>query len=525
LEREPMSVYEVHLGSWRRRSEKPLEREPMSVYEVHLGSWRRRIETGGSFLSYRRLADELVAYVKEMGYTHIELMPVAEHPLDESWGYQVTNYYAPTSRFGEAKDFMYFVDVCHQNGIGVFIDWVPAHFPKDMHGLANFDGKEIYAYESWRKREHKDWGTFVFDYGRPEVSNFLMANALFWLDKYHIDGLRVDAVASMLYLDYSRRPGEWEANRYGGNTNLEAVDFIKKFNTKVRERHPGAVTIAEESTAWGGVSRPIESGGLGFNFKWNMGWMNDTLRYFSKNPIHRCHHQGELTFSMLYAFTENFVLSLSHDEVVHGKRSLIDKMPGDEWQATANLRLLYSYMFAHPGKKLLYMGQDFAQGREWNCTRSLEWELLKFDRHAQIQKLYKDLNHLYQKEPALYQVDFESAGFEWIDFSDYQASVLSFVRWSQDYKELIVAVCNMTPVPRKDYRIGVPRPGKYRVLFDSDAAKYGGSGFSNTGVIETESMAWHHRTVSMKVNFPPLGLVLYKHEPGAVEAGAAEPTV
>jgi len=500
-------------SSWmaQRRQTDPLQK-PMSVYEVHLGSWKRGGANGDEFLSYRELARQIVDYCKKMGYTHVELMPVMEHPLDESWGYQVVSYFAPTSRFGDPKDFMFFVDHCHQNGIGVIIDWVPGHFPQDPHGLANFDGREIFAYEDWKKRDHKDWGTFVFDYGRPEVKNFLIANALFWLDKYHVDGLRVDAVASMIYLDYSRNYGEWAPNMFGGNENLEAKDFLKKFNETVYERFPGIVTSAEESTAWPGVSRPTFMGGLGFGLKWNMGWMHDTLEYFSKEPVYRRWHQGLITFSLLYAFTENFILPISHDEVVHGKRALLDKMPGDDWQRLANLRLFLGYMFAHPGKKLLFQGCDFGQWHEWSATQSVDWHLLDFDRHQHVQALVRDLNRVYREHPALYEVDFTAEGFEWIDFSDGDSSVISFARWSRGYKELIIAVCNMTPVPRHDYRVGVPRAGTYRELINTDAADYGGSGVGNLGRKVTENMPHHHRPASMTLQLPPLSIVLLKHE-------------
>ncbi len=495
----------------RRRQTDPLQK-PMSVYEVHLGSWKRNGPTGVEFLSYKDLARGIVDHCKKMGYTHVELMPVMEHPLDESWGYQVVSYYAPTSRFGSPKDFMFFVDHCHQNGLGVIVDWVPGHFPQDPHGLANFDGREIFAYEDWKKRDHKDWGTFVFDYARPEVKNFLIANALFWLDKYHIDGMRVDAVASMIYLDYSRSYGEWSPNMFGGNENLEAKDFLKRFNELVYERFPGVVTAAEESTAWPGVSRPTYLGGLGFGLKWNMGWMHDTLEYFSKEPVHRRWHQGLITFSLLYAFTENFILPISHDEVVHGKKSLLDKMPGDDWQRMANLRLFLGYMFTHPGKKLLFQGCDFGQWQEWSATQSLDWHLLDFDRHQHVHNLVKDLNRMYRDNPALYEVDFSAEGFEWIDFSDGDASVISFVRWSRGWKELIVAACNMTPVPRHDYRIGVPRAGTYRELLNTDAAEYGGSGIGNLGRKTTEVIPHHHRPVSFLLQLPPLGMVILKHE-------------
>ena len=506
-----LNGYEWHDAEWikKRKEANPLSK-PISIYEVHLGSWKKTGASGVAFLSYRDLARELVDYVKEMGYTHIELLPVMEHPLDQSWGYQVLGYYAPTSRFGTPQDFMYFVDHCHRNGIGVILDWVPSHFPKDLHGLAFFDGKQIYAYEGWKKGEHKDWSTFIFDYGKTEVRNFLISNALFWLEKYHVDGLRVDAVASMLYLDYSRKAGEWEPNIHGGRENLEAISFIKKFNEVVHLNHPGVLTIAEESTAWGGVSRPTYAGGLGFSMKWNMGWMHDQLEYFSKEPVHRQYHQNALTFSMLYAFTENFVLPISHDEVVHGKSSLIYKMPGDDWQRFANVRLFLGYMFGHPGKKLTFMGSDFGQTSEWNSNQSLDWHLLDYEPHRQLKQYVKDLNSIYRAHPALYEVDFEYQGFEWIDFSDAAASVVSFIRWSQNREELILVTCNMTPVPRFGWRIGVPKPGFYEEILNSDAKEYGGSGIGNQGGVHSEETPWQWRSHSISIHLPPLAVNLYR---------------
>jgi 1,4-alpha-glucan branching enzyme len=492
-----------------RDNQNPLER-PVSIYEVHLGSWRRDGKKDWGFLSYQDLAHDLVSYVKEMGYTHIELMPVMEHPLDESWGYQVVNFFAPTSRFGKPKDFMYFINYCHENGIGVILDWVPGHFPTDPHGLANFDGNEIFAYESWKKREHKDWGTFVFDYGRNEVRNFLISNALFWMERYHIDGLRVDAVASMLYLDYSRESGEWESNQYGGNQNLEFVDFIRKLNEQLYQKFPGMVMIAEESTAWAGVSRPTFLGGLGFGMKWNMGWMHDTLQYFSRDPVYRRWDQGMLTFSLIYAFSENFMLPISHDEVVHGKKSLLEKMPGDDWQKFANLRLLLGFMYAHPGKKLLFMGCEFGQRAEWNCLKSLDWHLLGYDAHAQVQTWVKQLNQFYRNSPELYEQDFDGSGFEWIDFSDYESSVISFIRWSRDRKSFLIAVCNMTPIVRHSYRIGVPEPGCYEEMLNSDALEFGGSGVRNNGKAQSESTYWQNRKHSISATLPPLAIVVLR---------------
>ncbi len=492
----------------RRRETDPLKK-PISVYEVHLGSWKRDDKREKGFLSYKELAHQMVEYVQDMGYTHIELLPVMEHPLDESWGYQVVNYYAPSSRFGTPEEFMYFVDYCHQHEIGVLLDWVPAHFPKDEHGLNCFDGRQIYAYENWKKGEHRDWGTLVFDYGRAEVKNFLISNALFWLEKYHIDGLRVDAVASMLYLDYSRKDGEWEPNVFGGRENLEAVEFLKQFNEICHGRYPGILTIAEESTAWQGVSRPTYLSGLGFSMKWNMGWMHDTLEYFSREPIYRKYHQGMLTFSLLYAFSENFMLPISHDEVVYGKQSLLSKMPGDDWQKFANLRLFLAFMFGHPGKKLNFMGNDFGQWQEWNVKQSLDWHLVHDDRHRQIQNFMKSLNHLYQQYTAFYELDFDSRGFEWIDFSDAESSVISFLRWSSDHQNLLIFTFNMTPVPRMGYRIGVPHSGFYEEILNSDASEFGGSGIGNWGGIQADQTYCHGRPYSIHANLPPLAANIY----------------
>jgi 1,4-alpha-glucan branching enzyme len=445
-----------------------------------------------------------------MGYTHIELLPVMEHPLDESWGYQVVSFYAPTSRFGSPDDFRYFVDYCHRKGVGVILDWVPSHFPKDDYGLNHFDGRQIYAYENWKKGEHREWGTLVFDYTKNEVQNFLISNALFWLEQYHIDGLRVDAVASMLYLDYSRKAGEWEPNVYGGNQNLEAVDFLKRLNERVYSQFPGILMVAEESTAWSGVSRPTYQGGLGFGAKWNMGWMHDSLEYFSKEPIYRRYHQGMLTFSMVYAFSENFILPISHDEVVHGKKSLLEKMPGDEWQKFANLRLFFTYMFGHPGKKLLFMGQDFAQRAEWNCSQSLDWHLLNYPNHQGIQKIVKDLNHIYREHPACWEMDYDPQGFEWVDFHDEAASILSFIRWSKDRTELLLFTFNMTPVPRMNYRFGVPKAGFYEEILNSDASVYQGSEIGNEGGKQSEEVAWQGHSYSVNLHLPPLGASIYR---------------
>lgn len=503
--------YEWHDAEWlKKRAKQDVFTSPISIYEVHLGSWKRRGPKGMAFFNYQELARELVDYVKQMGYTHIELLPIMEHPLDQSWGYETLGYYAPTSRFGTPEDFMFFVDYCHQNDVGVILDWVPSHFPKDGHGLAYFDGKQIYAYEGWKKGEHKDWDTFVFDYGRNEVKNFLISNALFWLDQYHVDGLRVDAVASMLYLDYSRKEGEWEPNQYGGRENLEAISFLKKFNEVVHSIHPGILTIAEESTAWPSVSRPTYLGGLGFSMKWNMGWMHDMLEYFSKDSVYRKHHQEMLTFSMLYAFSENFILPMSHDEVVHGKRSLVGKMPGDDWQKFANLRLFLGLMFTHPGKKLLFMGDDFAQSREWDSNSSLDWHFIDYAPHKQIAQFVKDLNRLYRTFRAFYEVDFDHHGFEWIDFSDVTASLISFIRWSRDSKELILVTCNMTPVPRTSYRIGVPKAGFYEEILNSNAHEYGGTGMGNSGGIYAQDTPWQSRPHSVSIHFPPLAVNIYR---------------
>lgn len=494
-----------------RASRDPLS-GPVSIYEVHLGSWMRSGSEGREFLTYRELAERLIPFVKERGYTHIELMPIAEHPLDESWGYQVISYFAPTSRFGTPEDFMAFVNDCHRNGLGVILDWVPAHFPKDAHGLADFDGRQIYAYSDWKKGEHLEWGTLVFDYGRPEVRNFLISNALFWLERYHIDGLRVDAVASMIYLDYSRQQGQWEPNVQGGNENLEAIDFLKKFNEVVHLRNPGVLTIAEESTAWGGVSRPTYTGGLGFSMKWNMGWMHDTLDYFSKEPVHRKFHQDMLTFSMLYAYTENFVLPVSHDEVVYGKQSLFKKMPGDDWQRLANARLFLAYMYAHPGKKLLFMTADFGQFEEWNCRHSMDWHLKDEPFARGWGLLVKDLNRQHRELPVFHELDFSPEGFQWLDFSDRDSSIISFIRWAGGRRQHAVAVFNMTPVPRMAYRVGVPASGRYREIFNSDAREYGGSGIGNAGRRDAQPKPWNHQPYSLLIDLPPSAAVFFLYE-------------
>ena len=493
-----------------RRAETNVLRSPMSVYEVHLGSWMRPLA------SYRDLAEKLVPYVVEMGYTHIELLPVMEHPFDGSWGYQVTGFFAPTSRFGSPTDFMAFVDRFHQAGIGVLLDWVPGHFPKDAHGLAYFDGTFLYEHEDPRLGEHRDWGTLIFNYGRNEVRNFLLSNALFWLKKYHIDGLRVDAVASMLYLDYSRSEGEWIPNRFGGRENLEAIEFLKKFNELAHAEAAGAITVAEESTAWPGVSRPVYLGGLGFTLKWNMGWMHDMLVYFSRHAIHRQYHQNDITFSLMYAFTENFLLPISHDEVTHGKRALLAKMPGDMWQQFANARAFLGYMYGHPGKKLLFMGSEIGQWNEWDHAGSVEWGLLQFDTHKSLQRYVADWNRLYRQERSLWEVDFDWRGFEWIDFHDAQNSVIVFIRRAAagpdgaPSDDFLIFACNFTPVVRRDYRLGVPEAGWYREILNSDSEIYGGGNIGNGGGVASEETPSHNRSHSILITLPPLAVVVFK---------------
>jgi len=500
-------------GEWldRRRRWNYLH-EPISIYEVHLGSWRHGSEGTHGWKNYRELAHELVDYCRELGFTHIELLPITEHPFTGSWGYQSIGYFAATSRYGTPDDFMYFVDHCHRNGIGVILDWVPAHFPKDDHGLRRFDGTALYEHEDPRQGEHPDWGTLIFNFGRNEVRNFLLASARFWIEKFHIDGLRVDAVASMLYLDYSRKHGEWIPNRHGGRENLEAIDFLREFNEQVHRDYPGVMTLAEESTAWGGVSRPVYDGGLGFSIKWNMGWMNDTLRYFRHEPIHRRFHHDELTFSLIYAFTENFMLPLSHDEVVHGKHSLIGQMPGDLWQQFANLRLLYAYMWTHPGKKLLFMGSELAQWHEWNHDAQIQWELLQFDQHAGIRRLVGDLNHLYVNEPALHRHDFEGKGFEWVDCLDRDNSMLAYLRRGDDPRESLLICANFTPVVRHGFPIGVPEGGYWREIFNSDSEFYGGSNVGNAPGIEARQPGNQGRPWSLNVTLPPLGICVFKRQ-------------
>jgi len=534
-------VADIHQHTWRddtwikERGQHQQLNSPISIYEVHLGSWRhvpdRHIEGAleeDRFMTYRELAVALAAYVKDMGFTHIELMPIAEHPYDGSWGYQVTGYYAPTSRFGTPEDFQYFVDYLHQQGIGIFVDWVPSHFPRDNHALRFFDGTHLYEYADTRKGEHKEWGTLVFDYGRSEVRNFLVANALFWLKEYHIDGLRVDAVASMLYLDYLRKPGEWVPNRYGGREHLEAVEFLRQLNEAVYAEQPGTLTIAEESTAWPLVTRPTYVGGLGFSLKWNMGWMHDMLEYMHMDPIHRRYHHNNITFSLMYAYSENFVLPLSHDEVVHIKGSLINKMPGDLWQRFANLRAFFGYMWGHPGKKLLFMGGEFGQWREWNFKESLDWHLLEppsDPHHAQLQSFVHDLNDLYKSEPALSELDNDPEGFLWIDPHDSDQSVISFMRRGKKKEDTLVFICNFTPVPRHGYRLGVPYAGEYYELLNSDAIHYGGSGLENKQRMPSGPIYWQSCPHSILLTLPPLATIILRgrlleiEEAGSIDEG------
>ncbi|ELR96423.1 1,4-alpha-glucan branching enzyme [Gloeocapsa sp. PCC 73106] len=505
--KQPISVYEMHLGSWLHEASSVKTRllsgesEPVSVAEL---------KPHARFLSYYELAEKLIPYVKELGYTHIELLPVAEHPFDGSWGYQVTGYYAPTSRYGKPEDLMYFIDQCHQQGIGVIVDWVPGHFPKDGHGLAFFDGSHLYEHGDSRKGEHKEWGTLVFNYGRNEVRNFLVSNALFWFDKYHIDGIRVDAVASMLYLDYNRKPGEWVTNKYGGRENLEAADFLRQTNHLIFSYFPGIVSIAEESTSWPMVSWPTYVGGLGFNLKWNMGWMHDMLDYFSMDPWFRQFHQNNITFSMWYHHSENYMLALSHDEIVHGKSNTIGKMPGDEWQKFANVRCLFAYMFTHPGKKTMFMSMELGQWSEWNVWGDLEWHLLQYTPHQQLREFFTQLNAVYKSQPALYTGDFIKEGFQWIDCSDNRHSVASFIRRASDSEDFLIIVCNFTPQPHSHYRVGVPTPGFYTEIFNSDAREYGGSNMGNLGGKWTEEWSFHNFPYSLDLCLPPLGVLVLK---------------
>jgi 1,4-alpha-glucan branching enzyme len=485
---------------------------PWSVYEMHMGSWARSPESPDEFLTYDQLAGKLVPYIKEMGFTHVEFMPIMEHPYYPSWGYQITGFYAASSRYGSPQQLMYLVEELHKAGIGVILDWVPSHFPGDAHGLYKFDGSHLYEHEDLRKGFHPDWKSYIFNYGRNEVRAFLISNALFWLDRYHVDGLRVDAVASMLYLDYSRNHGEWEPNIYGGNENLEAISFFKEFNEAVYLNFPDVQTIAEESTSFTGVSRPVYTGGLGFGMKWMMGWMHDSIKYFSNDPIHRKYHHNQITFSLIYAFTENFMLPYSHDEVVYGKGSMLGKMPGDEWQKFANLRLLYSYMFTHPGSKLLFMGAEFGQGKEWNFQQSLDWHLLEYPNHQGIKEVIKALNQLYKDEPALYEKSFEWNGFEWVDGGNANDSILIYNRKGNDIANELVIVLNMTPVTRTDFRVGVHSKGKWVEIFNSDAKKFWGSGFENPQPVKTETVTWHGREHSIKISVPPLAASIFKKE-------------
>ncbi len=507
-----LSDYNWNDEQWlRRRRDRDHLKEPGLIYEVHLGSWARNEE--GDYLNYRQLADRLVDYLQDLNFTHVELLPITEHPFDGSWGYQTTGYYAVTSRFGEPEDFMYFVDRMHQAGIGVIIDWVPSHFCRDDHGLRLFDGTELYESADPLRAENPQWDTLNFDFAQPEVWSFLISNALFWFDKYHIDGIRADAVSNMLYLDYGREDEEWRPNEYGGREHIEAIKFLRKMNEVVFEKYPGVLMIAEESTSWPQVTAPGYIGGLGFNLKWNMGWMNDVLDYMETDPLYRKWDHNNLTFSIMYAFSENFVLPLSHDEVVHGKKSLIDKMPGDYWQKFANLRLLYSYMLAHPGKNLLFMGGEFGQFIEWNYRQELDWFLLEYEKHEQMQKMVKELNGIYQNHPPLWQLDHEEKGFEWIEANDHEQSAVSFFRRDEEGRPLL-AVCNFTPVPRDDYRIGVPEQGNYTVIFDSDAEKYGGSGYLQQSSFSSQPREWHGLNHSLAVNLPPLTAIYLKPETG-----------
>ena len=488
--------------------------QPYSVYEVHIGSWRKR-DGGATSLNYRELAEELVPYVQEMGFTHVEFMPVMEHPYFPSWGYQITGYFAPTSRFGTPEDFMYLMDAFHQAGIGVILDWVPSHFPSDAHGLADFDGTHLYDHADPKLGFHPDWKSCIYNYGRNEVRSFLISNALFWLDKYHVDGLRVDAVASMLYLDYSRDEGQWIPNQFGGNENLEAIAFLKEFNEMVYQEYPDTITIAEESTAWTGVSRPTYDGGLGFGQKWMMGWMHDTLKYFQNDPIHRRFHHGEITFSLIYAFTENFMLPLSHDEVVHGKGSLMDRMPGDEWQRFANMRLLFGYMFTHPGTQLLYMGGEFAQTSEWSLEKGLDWSLLQYEYHSGMKDWIKQLNCLYKDNPAFYERQFNADGFEWVDHGDYQNSIISYLRKGENEKDMMLVVCNFTPVVRDNYKLGVPAEGTWTEVLSSDDPAFGGSGKLHSKAIKTVSEEQHGRPYSIEITMAPLAVMVFSFKPKA----------
>ncbi|WP_242965264.1 1,4-alpha-glucan branching protein GlgB [Petroclostridium xylanilyticum] len=509
-------VYNIDKYQWNdekwmkeRKNINYLER-PVAIYEVHMGSWMRTSQDENGFLSYKDAADKLVSYVKEMGYTHVEFLPLSEHPYDGSWGYQVTGYYAVTPRYGKPEDFMYLVDTCHQNNIGVIMDWVPAHFPRDEHGLRRFDGSALYEHEDPRQGEHPDWGTMIFNYGRNEVKNFLISNAFFWFEKYHIDGLRVDAVASMLYLDYGKHDGHWVPNRYGGRENIEAIEFLRDLNSAVYQQYPGILMIAEESTAWPLVSKPPYIGGLGFGMKWNMGWMNDFLRYMSMDSVYRKYHHNLITFSLMYAFSENFILPLSHDEVVHGKCSMLSKMPGDYWQKFAGLRVAYGYQYAHPGKKLLFMGGEFGQFIEWKYYDSLDWHLLGYEMHKKMQDYVKDLNKLYRSEKALYEVDFSFDGFEWINCDDADHSIISFIRKGKDWRDMLLFVCNFTPVVHEHYRIGAPFNLYYKEILNSDSEFYGGSNVGNCGGLHADEIPCNGRPYSLALRIPPLGMLVFK---------------
>jgi 1,4-alpha-glucan branching enzyme len=494
-------------GWLESRAASDLSRKPLSIYEVHLGSWRWVLENGGRPMTYREMAPALADYVVQTGFSHVELLPVAEHPFAGSWGYQVTGYYAPTARYGHPDDLRFLINYLHQRGIGVLLDWVPGHFPKDAHGLARFDGTALYEHQDPRQGTHPDWGTLIFNLGRNEVRNFLLANALFWIEEYHLDGLRVDAVASMLYLDYSRGPGQWIPNRAGGRENEEAISFLRELTNLIRRKHPGVAMMAEESTAWPKVSAPASEGGLGFHFKWNMGWMHDTLAYFSKDPIYRAYHHRQLTFGLLYAFSEHFVLPLSHDEVVHGKGSLLGKMPGDPWQRAANLRALLAWMWAHPGKKLLFMGGEFGQQREWNHDRSLDWHLLDDPVHQGLQRVVVELNRHYQQEPQLFETDADPAGFEWIQADSAEANVLAFIRKSRGGERHLVCVANLSPVPKARYRIGMPRAERYVEVLNTDAAMFGGTGMTNTSPVEAQPRPWDSQPASVELTLPPIGVL------------------
>ncbi|MDZ4685643.1 MAG: 1,4-alpha-glucan branching protein GlgB [Planctomycetaceae bacterium] len=519
-------VYDLSGYAWqddgwlRKRDATNWYEHPVAIYEVNLGSWKKP-KDGRQYYTYRELAPMLVDYVTKLGYSHIELMPITEHPFDGSWGYQTTGYFAPTSRFGDPHDLMYFIDYCHQAGLGVIVDWVPAHFPTDGHSLGGFDGTCCYEHSDPRQGFHPDWGTLIFNYGRAEVRDFLLSSARFWIDEYHMDGLRVDAVASMLYLDYSRKPGEWVPNAFGGRENLEAIQFLKDMNVELHRDFPGVLTLAEESTAWGGVSRPVYTGGLGFGMKWDMGWMNDTLRYLRHEPVHRAYHQNELSFRMVYAFTENFILPLSHDEVVHGKKSLLSQMPGDYWQQFGNLRLLYGYQYTMPGKKLLFMGCEIGQWTEWNHQTELDWALVGQQYHDGVHQLVTDLNALYRREPALHQMDMLSEGFRWISCDDWQNSVYAYIRYAKNQQDFVVVVMNMTPVPRHNYRVGVPKPGFYSEIMNTDAGIYGGSNLGNAGGVYSEIGAMHGHGQNISLTLPPLGMLALKPVVGPKTSAAS----